>query len=280
LLNAELSKLLGEPVALEVLKEKPGRRWTLRATGARRNAIVKVYASERATTVAARLAALSHGPVEPGVPEVLLVEPASRAVVLSEVPGRPLRELLLSGDACAAHRAGRAVGAWHLAWRSRCPQALGEHTVDRELRILEQRADAARAPTGWAVRAAARELSLPWPCTTVVHRDLYEDQIVLREEVGLIDLDDAACGPPELDAGNLLAHVQLLALRSARDLEPMSEAFLAGYAECGAPLSSGRLDQCRSLALLRLACIHDEPALISLASGAAVGGAGVSRPHG
>jgi tRNA A-37 threonylcarbamoyl transferase component Bud32 len=280
LLDAELSQLLGAPVALEVLKEKPGRRRTLRATGARRSAIVKVYVSERAPTVAARLAALGDGPAEPRVPEVLLVESASRAVVLSELPGRPLRKLLLSGDACAAHRAGRAIGAWHLAWRSRCPHALREHTVERELQILERRADGARAPTGWAVRTAARELSEPWPCSTVVHRDLYEDQIVLGEDVGLIDLDDAACGPPELDAGNLLAHVELLALRSARDLEPMSHAFLAGYAESGAPLTAGRLDQCRRLALLRLACIHDEPALISLATGAAVGGATVSRPHG
>jgi hypothetical protein len=34
-----------------------------------------------------------------------------------------------------------------------------------------------------------------------VHRDLYEEQVLLGERVALIDLDDAALGPPELDIG-------------------------------------------------------------------------------
>jgi streptomycin 6-kinase len=272
MLDGKLRELLGPPVALEVLKDKPGRRRTLRAVGSRRNAIVKVYASERAPTVAARLAALRDGPAEPRVPEVLLVEPSSRTLVLSEVPGRPLRELLLSGDAGASQRAGQVVGSWHLAWRSRRPAALREHTVERELQILRRRTEEAAAATARAVGAAARELSEPWRCCTVVHRDLYEDQIVLDEKVGLIDLDDAAWGPPELDAGNLLAHLDLMSIRCGHRLEPMSDAFLAGYAESGAPLSTGELERCRRLAQLRLACIHDEPELVSLASRSAVGG--------
>ena len=48
-----------------------------------------------------------------------------------------------------------------------------------------------------------------------MHRDLYEEQLLAGERIGLIDLDDAALGPPELDLGNLLGHVELLAL-SAR----------------------------------------------------------------
>jgi hypothetical protein len=270
---ADLDALLGAPVALQVLKEKPGRRRTLRAIGTRRSAIVKVYASTRAPTVAARLAALADGPPEPRVPKVLLVAPPERTVVLSEVPGRPLRDLLLAGDVDASRRAGRAVGRWHLAWKLRRPRVLHEHTVERELTILEQRAAAAGAPTAQTVRAATAELAEPWPCSTVVHRDLYEDQIVLSERVGLIDLDDAAWGPPELDVGNLLAHIQLMALRTGRDLEPMSGEFLAGYADSGAPLSRDRLERCRRLALLRLACIHAEPRLVSFANGAAVAGA-------
>ena len=279
-MHAELQELLGAPVALEVLKEKPGRRRTLRAAGTRRNAIVKVYASDRAPTVAARLNALRDGPAEPRVPEVLLVEPSLRTVVLSEVPGRPLRELLLVGDVRASRRAGHAVADWHLAWRGRRPSPLAEHTVERELQILDERSDAAGEPTAGEVRAAAQELAEPWPCSTVVHRDLYEDQIVLGETVGLIDLDDAALGPPELDVGNLLAHLELMSLRSGRDLEPMSEAFVAGYTESGAGLSTGRLDRCRRLTLLRLACIHGEPRLLSLASSSAVAGAAGLRPPG
>jgi Ser/Thr protein kinase RdoA (MazF antagonist) len=261
MLADELETRLGAPVTLDVLKEKPGRRRTMRAVGARRTAIVKVYASERAPIVAARVAALRDGPREPRLPEVLLVRPSDHAVVLSEVPGTPMGELVLAGDSLATRRAGRAVGSWHLAWQSRCPEVLREHTVERELGILDGRAGEASALTAEAVQVATRELAEPWPCSTVVHRDLYEDQIVLGKEVGLIDLDDAACGPPELDVGNLLAHLELLALRRDRDLEPVIDAFLAGYAESGAILHSGRLEQCRRLTLLRLGCIHEEPRL-------------------
>jgi aminoglycoside phosphotransferase (APT) family kinase protein len=96
----------------------------------------------------------------------------------------------------------------------------------------------------------------------VVHRDLYEEQIVLGTRVGLIDLDDAALGPPELDVGNLLAHADLLALRSGADLSLAEDALLDGYANAGPRLDSALLDRCRRLSRLRLACIHGESALL------------------
>jgi hypothetical protein len=247
---------LGSPVALEELKHKPGRRRTLRATGADRTAIVKVYVSERAPTVAARLAALGRGPAEPLLPEVLGVEPSIRTVVLTEVPGRPLRGPLVSGDGRACLRAGGALGAWHRFWRGRNPAALRGRTVEQELRDLAVRAEAASPAVAGAVRSRLSSLSEPWPCSTVVHRDLYEEQILIGERVGLIDLDDAAVGPPELDVGNLLAHVDLLALRSGRELESMTHRFMTGYAEAGSSLDPDLLDRCRTLTRLRLACIH------------------------
>jgi hypothetical protein len=262
LLSDELGDLLGVPVALDVLKEKPGRRHTLRASGPRGSAIVKTYASARAPTVGARVHALGAGPAEPRLPEVLMVLPALRTVVLSEVPGRPLRAALRQGDAESCRRAGRAIGAWHLAWRSRPPALLRPHSVDRELELLDQRARGVRRRLAAAARAGARELDEPWAFPTVVHRDLYEEHVLLGDHVGLIDVDDAALGPPELDIGNLLAHVQLLSLRSRRDLGAMTQELLAGYADSGAMLDAGLLERCRRLALLRLACIHNEPALL------------------
>jgi hypothetical protein len=251
-----LDGLLGGPVALEELKHRAGRRRTLRAIGARRNAIVKVYASERAPTVGARLAALGAGPGEPRVPEVLAVEPALRAVVLSEVPGRPLRAALLSGDGQACRRAGAALGAWHRFWHSRTPAALRRHTIERELQILGEHAKGATSAVASAVRSASASLSQPWPFSTVVHRDLYEEQILIGGRIGMIDLDDAALGPAELDVGNLLAHIELLALRSGRDLNSMTEQLLAGYASSGPSLDFELLNRCRRLTRLRLACIH------------------------
>jgi aminoglycoside phosphotransferase (APT) family kinase protein len=277
-----LSDLVGTPMSLEELKNKPGRRRTLRALGPTGTVIVKLYASDRAATVAARIAALNTGPPEPTLPRLLWVEPAKHIVVLSEVPGRPLREALLAGHAPDCRRAGEALGAWHRAWRSRSPAELRRHTVERELEILERRAERAPAAVGRAVRSLARDLSAPWPCPTVIHRDLYEEQVLLGERVGLIDLDDAALGPPELDVGNLLAHVQLLSLRSGLDLSTPCDHFLARYASSAGRLDRDLLDRCRRLTLLRLVCIHQEPALlepavagVSFATGSAAAGGAV-----
>lgn len=253
-----LERLLGAPVALEELKHKPGRRRTLRAAGSRGRAIVKIYASDRASTVAARLRFLSDGPCEPRVPRVLAVEPSAHAVVLSEVPGHPLREAILNGETAACRRAGEVLGCWHGFWRERpVSPALARHSIDREFTILRSRSQEAPRRLREAARPVLRALgNEDWPLDTVVHRDLYEEQIVLGDEVGLIDLDDAAVGPAELDLGNLFAHIELLACRGGLDLRPMQEALLEGYAEGAGEPDTTLFARCRALSLLRLACIH------------------------
>jgi hypothetical protein len=258
-----LEPILGAPVVLEELKHKPGRRTTSRAVGVRRSAIVKVYASERAPVVAARLGALAAGPREPLVPEVLLCDAEAHLVALSEVPGEPLRESLLRGDLDTSRRAGAAIGAWHRAWQGEAPDALVPHTLERELEIVCARVEqapaaVAAAVSGWVAAIANGE----WEHPTVVHRDLYEEQVLVGDRIGLIDLDDAALGPPELDVGNLLAHVDLLGLRSGADLTAPADALLAGYWHSGPPLDAVLLGRCRALTLLRLACIHEDLSLI------------------
>ena len=257
-----LESLVGSPVAVEELKHKPGRRRTLRARGSRRTAIVKLYESDRASVVAARLAALAAGPPEPQVPRVLHVDPARRMLVLSELHGEPLRTSIVAGDLAACARVGRALATWHAAWRSMHSGAFRPQTFAEEKRILLAQAAAAPPTIAAAVRAGLAALEGAWPCTTVVHRDLYEEQILLGDRVGLIDLDDAALGPPELDLGNLLAHIELLALRAGREFGLASEALLEGYMTS---LDDALLDRCRRLAVLRLACIHRLPRLLDRA---------------
>jgi Ser/Thr protein kinase RdoA (MazF antagonist) len=270
-MTEELLGILGEPVSFEPLKDKPGRRSTLRATGSRDSAIVKIYASDRAATVAARVGALGAGPHEPVVPRVLLCDPARHLVVLSYVPGRPLREAVLAGDGDACARAGSALGSWHGFWTGRAPRCLARHTSKRELEILDARAGALSGAEAERVRRIARWIGAAWTCSTVIHRDLYEDQILVGERIGLIDLDDAAVGPPELDVGNLLAHLELLALRSGIGVAEVAGALLGGYAASGADLDPGLLDRCRRLSLLRLVCIHREPRLLTPAESPAPG---------
>jgi Ser/Thr protein kinase RdoA (MazF antagonist) len=258
-----LEPVLGAPVSVEQLKHKPGRRTTFRARGARRTAIVKVYVSNRAPTVAARITALGGGPTEVEIPEVLLCEPEDHLVALSEVPGVPLREALLDDDGETCERAGSALGAWHRAWVGTGLDPLAPHTAKRELEILDERIQHAPEEIAGLVRARLPSVrDGDWAPVTVVHRDLYEEQIMVADRIGLIDLDDCALGPPELDIGNLCGHVELLALRSGRDLGALTERFLQGYRRTGPPLDPTLLERCRSLTLLRLACIHADASLL------------------
>lgn len=258
-----LEPILGAPVTVEVLKHKPGRRTTSRAIGTRRSAIVKVYASDRAPVVAARLGALAAGPSEPVVPEVLLCVPEAHLVALSEVPGVPLREALLGGDVATCARAGTVLGGWHRAWQGRSPDALVPHTAERELEILRVRIERTSPEVAAVAQAALPAVAEgAWEYPTVVHRDLYEEQILVGERIGLIDLDDAALGPPELDVGNLVAHVDLLAIRADTDLTAATEALFQGYRRTGPTLNAWLLARCRGLTLLRLACIHENRSLI------------------
>lgn len=264
-----LEPLVGAPVGLDLLKQKGGPRSTYRARGSRRTAIVKVYEPERARTVASRVSALGEGPFEPRVPTVLAE--TDDMVVLSEIQGTPLRTSVLAGDEAACRRAGTVLGFWHWYWRGRTPETLGQHTLDRELESLKREAERAPAPIAEAVRFAleALEDEGPWPAATVIHRDLYEEQVMLGDRVGLIDLDDAAIGPPELDVGNLCAHLEFLARRYGRDLDAMQRAFLDGYLSSGAPLELPLLLTCRSLSLLRLGCIHRQVGLTTAYPGSA-----------
>jgi Ser/Thr protein kinase RdoA (MazF antagonist) len=265
-MREELATILGTPLSIVELKHKPGRRRTVRAAGPAGSAIVKSYTSDRAATVAARVGALGAGPAEPLVPRVILCDPRRRTLVLSYVPGTPLGRAVDTQDAKACARAGSAIGAWHAFWSGRAPHCLSPHTSERELEILDARAGRLSAPLAARVRELAARIHPTWASTTVVHRDLYEDQVMVGESIGLIDLDDAALGPPELDVGNLLAHLALRALRAGEARDGLMAALVGGYARTGPQLDPDLLDRCRRLSLLRLACIHQEPRLLKPAA--------------
>lgn len=263
-LRPALEPLLGGPVRLSVLKDKPGRRRTSRAVGPRGSAVVKVYASGRAPVVASRLTALQRGPADPAVPAVLLLDAARHLVVIGELSGMPLSTALTTGadattGARAAARAGAALARWHHAHRTTCDPSLREHTAEKELDVLLQRAASAPPSLRRRVEREAAGLAAGWAPTTVVHRDLYEDQVLLGQVVALVDLDDAARGPGELDLGNALAHLRLRALRGGPP--GAAAALLRGY-RTHVPVDEELLERCTRLSLLRLACLHAEPGLL------------------
>ena len=266
---AQLEQVVGAPVRLQLLKQENGRQSTYRARGSRRTAIVKRYESDRAGAIATRISSLAEGPFEPLLPSVWAQ--TDDMLVLSEIPGKPLRAAVLAGDENACRRAGAVLGTWHWYWRDRAPETLTRHSLARELEILCRESAHAPEPIAGAVAFAVKavEQDEEWQASTVVHRDLYEEQILLDDAVGLIDLDDAAIGPPELDVGNLYAHLEHLARRYGRNLDTMQHAFLDGYLASGAQLDLRLLLTCRSLSLLRLACVHRDLALAKTHPGSA-----------
>ena len=200
----------------------------------------------------------------PTIPAVRALDIERGVVLLDHVPGRPLATSIDADDIDAVRSAAAAVAAWHRGWRGR-PTGLRPHTIEREARALARQAEKAGGAIGArAMEAAQRDLEESWPTDTVVHRDLYEDQIILGPRVALIDLDDAAAGPCELDVGNVLAHLMLRDVRRGRDQSVAAAAFLAGYRGVGT-IDQGRLDRCTRLSLRRLACIHREERLLSIA---------------
>ncbi len=97
--------------------------------------------------------------------------------------------------------------------------------------------------------------SLPTGDIVPIHRDFYFDQVLVsREYVYLLDLDLAAMGPPELDIGNYLAHLDEYGVRhpgEAETCEEAAEAFLAGYKERSLSFCIRAVEIWRYLALAR-----------------------------
>jgi hypothetical protein len=187
-------------------------------------------------------------------------------VVLSDVAGTPFRNALIEGSEDACRHVGVALAGWHLFWRAHAPSALAPHDVSRELEILRSFTQKAPATVASAVRSALPSLAhVTWEPTTVVHRDLYEEHILLGDGIGLIDIDDAALGPPELDLGNLWAHLEFLALRVGQDFLPLATRLLESYVDAGGGLDPRLFAWCRSSTLLRLACIHEREDLVDAA---------------
>jgi aminoglycoside phosphotransferase (APT) family kinase protein len=95
----------------------------------------------------------------------------------------------------------------------------------------------------------------------LLHRDFHPGQILFSRDsagIGVLDWDDAALGEPELDLGNLEAHLFLddLQRRGSIGSAPrLAEALRAGYLAQG-DINFTHLATYRRAALLRLATLE------------------------
>ena len=287
---ADSSWRVREVLEAEVVKERPGRRRTLRYRvaaerrgGAAREVTwyAKHYRGSKGQRVFWLLRSLGALAPDVLVPEPIGFSPKLKLLVMSALEGSSLSEALgRSGDAeSSVERAGRALALVHEAEIPQRAKYLKVHGACEEIVVLEEarrRVSGSPLPTQWACRfmelcsLVEDELAR---CEgqghgqrrvlgqTLLHRDFHPGQVVLPGDgagVGVLDWDDAALGEPELDLGNLEAHLLLDDLQrrgSIRTAPLLIGALRAGYLARG-EISFARLATYRRAALLRLATLE------------------------
>jgi len=157
------------------------------------------------------------------VPEPLGTVPELRMWLQRGVPGKPAGELLAGEDGPALAR--RIAEAAHKLHRAPVPTPT-RHSMEDELRILHE-----CLPT-MAVHQPGLEQRLnrilvaadrvgaatPEPITCGIHRDFYQDQVIVDgERLHLVDFDLFCSGDPALDVGNFMGHLTEQSLRTSGD---------------------------------------------------------------
>ncbi len=210
----------GERVSL--LAWRVGSRAIFKIDGPSGTKMVKVYRKDRG--VLARWEILSkRSTLRWRVPRVLSFDSDRLSLEIEFCPGTSLNRRWLAGEGLAAD--GPRV-ADLLRWLADTPLPDGfpVHSIDDEVRVIEERAPvfertlAVPSPRVGPVitRVTAALRALPPVAPVLCHRDFHDKQVLLSGEGGaLIDLDLAAAGHPALDFGNILAHLQLRALKGA-----------------------------------------------------------------
>jgi aminoglycoside phosphotransferase (APT) family kinase protein len=271
----------------EVIKHRPGRRLVIRYTvEARRSGerwrLITVYAKlfrgRKGERLARQLAALRA--LAP--PELIVAAPLGystrwRLLVTEAIDGASLTDLLQLSDA-PRHLADAMAGlaALHgidagdphapndVEWRRHDGTAEAAVLADSAVRLAAAPFWSQLAPRYGELIARTQErlaAVAPARASRFIHRDLYPDQMLLVQgRLGLLDLDELALGEPELDLGNLIAHLSLADLQQhgVIDAAPLlARTALDAYARHAAPtrLSSRRLATYQAATLLRLASL-------------------------
>jgi hypothetical protein len=166
-------------------------------------------------------------------------------------------------------RTGGALAAVHGVPLPSDGWSLKAHGPREEIGVLEDargRASASGPRREWQTRflqaCSVVESELTYEETgrsgSLLHRDFHPGQIVLRQDaIGVLDWDEAAVGEPELDLGNLEAHLMLVDFQRCgviRDAPQRIAAVRAGY-RSAREVDPGRLATYTRATLLRLATL-------------------------
>lgn len=200
-----------------------GRRAVFRLGSGESSRICKLYRRDRQTLQRWQVTAEVDDEYW-RTPRVLGWNPSLCRLDIEFLPGTSLNTRWLSGEASVED--GARIASL-LDWLTHCPipQGFPVYDVEDEVVLLQRRLGeyqqmlaAPPARTDETVGRVVNALrGLEPVAASLCHRDLHDKQILLDgERGGLIDLDLAAVGHPALDAGNILAHLRLRALKGAR----------------------------------------------------------------
>jgi len=149
------------------------------------------------------------------VPRVVGVIESVGMVVFEAVPGRAPNPLKHSGDLEILMQALTALHQASIAGLETFGMAEEHEALDRWIRFAgsvdPSLADRASALTSQRLERGEQPVAIT--PSRLIHRDYYEKQLlVTKRKATLLDLDTLAYGPPEIDLGNLVAHITLARL--------------------------------------------------------------------
>ena len=265
---------VGNAAPSEILpvRWRPGLCATLRLSwpGTQHRLYAKVYPDAAASGAAfaehrafAGALRATGGPLDAAAPCAHL--PDFGAVLIEEVPGRPLDALVADGGPAAVDAGGQVARA--LVHLHRAPVRLaGRRTAAQTVRAAEH----GGRLLAWAVPALERRIGrllrdvaegLEEGFALPTHLDLKPDHLLLHEgRITVVDLDSAALSDPVADGAKLFARLQD-AERSARRATAAA-AFLDAYRAAMPESWAARLPAHYACALLGLAVRalqHAEP---------------------
>ena len=197
--------------SLEVLAYRPERRCAARVGEASRSVVLKLYREAGFRAAAARRDWLATQVDLPTCASIGSAE-ADRAIALRWLPGETLAAQLRRGDATPAHvaAAGQALAALHDRDASGLPAAPANIPLTRATAAAVS-LDTLGPPLGEAARRILATLAprlTDGDACVALHGDFHAKQVLIADAgAALLDLDDAAPGPPERDLGCFNAHL-------------------------------------------------------------------------
>ncbi|MGQ7843957.1 phosphotransferase [Granulosicoccus sp. 3-233] len=194
------------------------------------------------------------------VPENLGVHTLLNIWFQAMVPGKELSLSLEPGaDSTPFEKAGRALSVLHSTpvsssrrWSLQSEAEVLAGALDKAISGRPDLTDRLMTLRDVAMHAFG---SLPETRDRLIHRDFYQDQLLIDgDRIWLLDLDLVSQGDPAIDVGNFLAHIKEFALRRygcVSALQPLEQAFVQGYAAAGALVDERRICLLESLSLAR-----------------------------